>query len=343
MRRSIRLGIVITCLIGGSLAAVPSSAAVVSESIQFEVSNPMDPGRTYTIKGSLIRPAGCASSVMLAVHGLSYGAWAWDFPLQPETYSTARTLAARGYAVVSIDKLGYGSSHGEDSADRPNGYTLTVESYADITRQIAEQLRFGTYSGASNAPFAHVGLIGHSAGAEIVELAAGLYPGIADVLIPTGYQHAIDGVSSEWLLREWIPGDVVRSAQSDYEYFETDPETRKADMYNLAVADPAIVAKDTELANLTPSGEILSISQQPSRWVLGSINVPVLLVLAEKDTLFPSSNAANELALFSGSADRSLYVVPDAGHVLLLHPNAPITHDALADWLDIRQGQMPRC
>ncbi len=200
MKRRMQMGIVITCLIGGSLIAGPSSAAVTSDPIEFEVSNPMDPAHTYKVRGSLIRPAGCASSVLLALCGLSYGAWAWDFPLQPQTYSTAKALAARGYAVVSIDRLGYGSSHGEGSAQRPNGYTLTVESYADITRQIAEQLRLGTYSGIAATSFAHVGLIGHSAGAEIVELAAGLYPGVADVVnthrVPARHRWRIERMAA---------------------------------------------------------------------------------------------------------------------------------------------------
>lgn len=334
MSRAVRSLLIAGCLIAAVLSPQASSAAVVSESVEFTVTNPIDPGHRYTVRGSLTRPVGCTSSVLLAVHGLSYGAWAWDFPLKNETYSTAKALAARGYAVLAIDRLGYGSSHGAGSPDRPNGYTLTVESYADITRQIVEQLR---------ATFAHIGLLGHSAGAEIVELTAGLYPETADVVIPTGYQHAIDGISSEWLLREWITGDVVRSFQSDYQYFETDPQTRAADMYNLQIADPEIVAKDNELANLTPSGEVFSISQQPSRWVMGSIEVPVLLVLAEKDVVFPSTNAANELALFTGSSDKTLHVVPEAGHVFQLHPNAPVTNAVLADWLDAHQANIPRC
>ena len=300
------------------LVAAPARATTTKTPIAFTVTNPVTPGATYTIRGTMTKPA-CATTVILAMHGLSYGQWAWDFPLQPATYSTADALAARGYAFVAVDELGYGSS------DKPNGYTVTVESLADIANQIALQLR------ASG--FTRVVYLGHSAGSEIVELAAGLYGG-ADAVIATGYEHAIDGVSQEWLLREWIPGDVPRALQSDYEEFEQG--YRAQDMYNLAVADPAIVARDNELANLTPSGEILTISEQPSRYVMGRITAPVLLVLGEKDALFPSSAGATELALFEGSTDKALYVAPDAGHVIALHPNAPQTNAVIGDWLGTR-------
>lgn len=326
----IRIALVLSAVLALPLAVRPASAEVVTEDVSFTLTNPLVPGTTYTVRGTLTRPAGCTTSVLLALHGLSYGKWAWDFPLQPATYSTARALAAQGYALLAIDRLGYGSS------DHPNGYTLTTESYADMTAQMIRALRSGQYEGGP--AFVNVGLMGHSAGAEIVELTAGLYPDLADVLIPGAYQHAIDGVSSEWLLREWIPGDVVRSFESDYEEFEQG--YRAQDMYNLSVADgvadPAIVAKDDELANLTPSGEIMTISEQPSRYVIGSITAPVLLVLAAKDALFPSSNAGAELALFSGSSDTTLYVVPLAGHTYPLHKNAPQTNAVIAGWLETR-------
>jgi pimeloyl-ACP methyl ester carboxylesterase len=325
-------------LAGGSAPAVPT---VTREAVAFTVSNPLDPLKSYTVKGTLIRPAGCTSSVLLAMHGLSYGQWAWDFPLEPDTYSVAQSLAERGYAMVAVDELGYGESAGEGAPDHPNGYTLTVESYAVMTAQIGEQLRAGTYQAASPVPFPHIGLIGHSAGTEIVELAAGLYPGLADVLIATGYTHE-PFVNNQWLLRQWVPEDNVHALQDDYVYFESDPETRAADFYT-SLSDPDVVALDTAMANLTPSGEVFSIGMQPSRFLLPLIRVPVLLVLGEKDELFPARFGANELRHFVLAADKSLVVVPGAGHALMLHINAPATNDAVADWLDARNGAHPRC
>jgi pimeloyl-ACP methyl ester carboxylesterase len=319
-------------------AAAPAVAPVVRSEVAFTVSNPVDPGHLSTVRGTLVRPEGCTGSVLLAEHGLSYGRWAWDFPLDPATYSMAQGLAQRGHAVLAIDRLGYGAS------DHPDGDTLTVQADAAITDQIVQQLRRGGYASSSGAPpaFTHVGLIGHSAGGEIVELAAGGFRD-ADALIVAGYEHTPTGVSQEWLTREWIPGDNVRAAQGDYEYFETDPQTRAADMYAAAAADPAVIARDNAMANLTPSGEVLSIGSQPSRTVLGAITAPLLLVLAQNDVLFPAAGADAEMALFAATQDKTLRVVPSAGHALTLHRNAPSTTALVASWLENHEAAMPRC
>src|ERR1041384_3496004 len=87
-----RIGVV--AVVGGlGFAAQPAvgvgaDPAIVKTPVAFQVKNPLDPLHgTYTIRGFLMRPAGCTTSVILALHGLSYGQWAWDFPLRPETYS----------------------------------------------------------------------------------------------------------------------------------------------------------------------------------------------------------------------------------------------------------------
>jgi len=327
------------------LPFVPASSPAVGvtrEPVTFTVKNPLSPLRTYTIQGVLIRPtAGCTQSVLLAVHGLSYGKWSWDFPLRPATYSVAQALAARGYAVVAIDRLGYGDSHGTGLPGHPNGYSLTVQGYGEMTAQIAKRLRAGTYGATNPQPFAHVGLMGHSAGSEAVELAAGLHPKIADVLIPTAYTHE-PFVNNQWLIREWSQ-DNIRAAQDDYEYFETNPTIRAQDMYNLANADGDVVALDNQMANLTPSGEVFSIGSQPSRWVIGLIKIPTLLVLGDKDELFPARFGTNDLSLFLSASDKTLLVAPNDGHAFMLQRNAQVTNTAIANWLDAHNSVFPKC
>jgi pimeloyl-ACP methyl ester carboxylesterase len=343
--RRIRTGAAIVLACAATLSTAPSRATttITKEAVSFTVTNPLDPGKTYTVNGVLTRPEGCVSNVLLALHGLSYGAWAWDFrDVDPARYSVADALAARGYALLAIDELGYNTSEGTGSPDHPNGYTLTVESYAYMTGQILRQLHAGTYTAAHPNAFTHVGLIGHSAGSEIVEEAAALYPSLVDVLIPTAYTH-VPYVSNSWLLREWIPGDNVRAAESDYEYFETNPTIRKHDMYDLANADPTVVADDNRRAALTPSGEIWSIGLQPSHLLMLKINVPVLLVLADKDALFPGTHAAQELALFASAKDRTAVRLPHDGHVFFLQLDAPAAQRVIANWLDKHQHAMPRC
>ena len=331
-------------LVGLALIAaglVPGSAPAagpVRQNVTFTVTNPLAPLKTWTIRGVMIRPtAGCSRGVLLAMHGLSYGKWAWDFPLRPETYSVAQALAARGYAMVAVDELGYGDSSG----GVPNGYKLTVQSYAQMTYQMIRQLRTGTYGGASPVAFSHVGLIGHSAGSEIVELTAGLHPAAVDLLIATGYTHE-PFVNNFWLAREWSK-DNQRAALHDYEYFETNPTIRAQDMYNLANADSDVVSLDNSKANLTPSGEVFSIGSQPSRWVIGAIQKPVLVVLGDKDTLFPARFGQSELSLFALASDKTLLVAPNDGHAFMLQRNAPVTNTAIANWLDAHNAELPKC
>lgn len=330
--RCIAIAVVITFAALAPATSMGSDEVRVDE-ITFDVSNPLTPGTSNTVRGHIYRPMGsatCSSSVMLLVHGLSYGEWGWDFPVRPETYSVARALAERSYPVVAIDLLGYGAS------DRPNGYTLTVQSYAAMTDQIVATLR-------EEHGFEHVGLMGHSAGTEISELAAGIF-GSADVLVATAYHH----FPSERIVREFFTGDMTRAAQDDYEYFGGTPENRLEYMFFAENAEADVMQTDTAMANLTPSGEIFSIGAQPSRFTVELIDVPVLLVLAEHDALFPPVNmdqdvASLELGLFASSPDVSLMIVPDAGHSFHLHRNAPATNAAIADWLDARGDVFPSC
>jgi pimeloyl-ACP methyl ester carboxylesterase len=293
--------------------------------VSFSVSNPVG-GEALDVAGTLYRSSGCTSSVMLLVHGLSYGQWAWDFPAgyADERLSVARDLADAGYAAVSIDLPGYGAS------EHPNGYTLTVQGYAAMVGQIAQQLR-------TTHGFAHVGLMGHSAGTEISEIASALYP--IDVLVATAYTH----FPSQRIVTDFITGDITRAALNDYEYFGGNPSQRLEYMYNAMDAEPAVMAKDNELAANTPSGEILSIGSQPSRFFEPLVTAPVLLVLAQNDLLFPVENGPDELALFALAQDKQLYTVPLAGHSFMLHREATATSAAVSAWLGDRAEAFPAC
>ena len=113
--------------------------------------------------------------------------------------------------------------------------------------------------------------------------------------------------------------------------------------HNPDYIEPDILAKVDELTTLTPSGIVLSIGSQPARTVMGSIRVPVRLVLGEKDTLFPLEHAAKEMALFSGTSDKTLQVVPLAGHSFQLEPNAPETLAGIVEWLRQHSASLPSC
>src|SRR5438477_350193 len=86
---------------------------------------------------------------------------------------------------------------------------------------------------------------------KLYEPAAGLH-GNVDGLIAGAYSHT----PSAGILLSVITQDTPQALLNPYIYFAGTPQARAQDMYNLAVADPAVVSEDTQLANLTPSGEI---------------------------------------------------------------------------------------
>jgi len=312
-----------------------SVAAVTVEAVTFQVTNPLVSGETSAVRGFLYRPGNapaCTSSVLLLLHGTAGGAWGWDFPIRPEKYSVARALAAAGYPAVAIDELGYASS------DHPDGRSLTIPSYAAITAQVIEQLRAGSYEAAAPVSFAKVGLAGHSAGAEMAELTAGT-SGNIDLLMVLAFTHFISQEAGQVFIAE----EQARALQRDYVYFWGTRARVHRYHHNPDYIEPDVLAKVDELTTLTTSGLVLSIGSQPSRTVMGSIRVPVLLVLSEKDTLFPVEHGAKELALFAGASDKELQVVPLAGHSFQLEPNAPESLAHIVEWLRQHAAALPAC
>ena len=293
----------------GFRASASTDVDVVRRPVVFDVANPGEGGVVRTVHGYEMEPACAASTVVLLQHGLSYTSEAWDF--SPEL-SYARRLAAAGYAVVAIDRLGYGQSVLE------NGRNVSTLAYADMAHQIVTELR---------QRYDHVVVAGHSAGAEASELAAGLY-GDVEALVAMGY-HQFPSVQ---IVSDFFANDYPRAALDDYEYFLGTPEHR-AEMFYTSHADPAVVARDNEMAQLTPSGEVVTIGPQPSREVAPLVKVPVLLQLADSDRLFELSYADAAAALFVQSPSVTVDVVPDAGHTYMLHPTGPAAADRIVSWL----------
>ena len=184
--------------------------------------------------------------------------------------------------------------------------------------------------------FQHVVLGGHSAGAGETEYEAGMYGGV-DAIMVLGWHHR----PSNQIGQDFFTGDNPRALQSDYEYFLGTPQHR-AEMFYTATADEAVVDADTKAAALTPSGEILSIGIQPSRFVVGNIKVPVFLQLADGDRLFEPQYAEMHKGEFRSAPSVTLDMVTDAGHTFMLTKNGRIGVDHMVDWLR-NQPAIPSC
>ena len=322
MRRVLYVAICMVVTVAGFAVTTDAPAetrgvGLIRRPVEFTVTNTIE-GRTRKIVGYRYDTFCTSPTAVLLLHGLSYTKEAWDFP----GYSVAQKLAAAGYAVFAIDRLGYGESKLE------NGYQVLHESYAGQASQIVQQLR--------KQGFQHVVLGGHSAGAGATELEAGLFADV-DAIMALGWHHR----PSNQLGQDFFTGDTPRALQDDYEYFLATPKHR-AEMFYEPDADPAVVEADTKAAVPTPSGEILTINKQPSRFVVGKIKVPVFLQFGEKDRLFELEYAKMHAEEFRSSPSVTVDVVPGAGHTFMLTKNGIAGTERMVNWLRSRP-EAPSC
>jgi pimeloyl-ACP methyl ester carboxylesterase len=104
-------------------------------------------------------------------------------------------------------------------------------------------------------------------------------------------------------------------------------------MYNVADADPAIVARDTQMAELTPTSEMQSIAPQPGKLFDPLVTAPVLIAFSDKDAIFPPMCQQFQPLLYPMSKSLDVFHLPVAGHSLMLHRNAPDVEAGLLRWL----------
>ncbi|MGQ0574252.1 MAG: alpha/beta hydrolase [Pseudonocardia sp.] len=314
-----------------SYEAPKSDGKVTVTPVEYDVSNQLEPGSTYTLRGFLYEPKGkegYKGSILQANHALTTGAWYWDIPFQPEKYSIARKIAGAGIPFLALNKLGYGQpDHPYRASDRPDGNTVTIEALADASHQVTQQLRAAGYQ--------HVGLIGHSAGSEESELHAGIYQDV-DALILSGFTHQATPRFTEQIIAKEFP----RTVGDDYPFFFGDHETRDSFLFT-ENADPELIKALHPLVNETPAGEILSIGPQPSQLVAPMIDIPVLTLIAEDDEIFSAEGAARDEASFVSSDDVQFNFYPGIGHGVEFHRNGDEITGDVVEWLLARPDSMP--
>ncbi|MFC8227528.1 alpha/beta hydrolase [Streptomyces sp. NPDC057287] len=296
---------------------------------------PVD-GRTYTVRGHLTAPTRLLEgkdtdrAVTLYQHGIAAGEWYWR--VEADGYHHAEELAARGHASLTIDRIGY------DNSDTLDGLATCIGGQADITHQIVQQLRKGTYrsegtgEGRTAARFGKVFLAGQSNGGQIAQIAAYSF-------------RDIDGlVLMDWTDRGLTPQanarffsslqTCLRGGTKGYVYYDLGPaEFRSGNFHD---TDPAVLGLAVPHQNRHPCGDM--VSQLGAVLVdlreLKTITVPVLFMYGEKDARVEGGE--EHRALFTGAEDTQLIDIPDAGHYMGMARQAPLVHDTLADWLDRR-------
>ena len=284
-------------------------------------------------RGALTR-----TTVQVLVHGLTYDHHYWDFPAATGDQSYVAAATAAGYATFDVDRVGVGAS------SRPaNASVLTTGSAAYVLHQVVQSLRTGEIGGTA---FRKVITVGHSFGSQAVAKEAGVY-GDVDGVVLSGSMHDTTTETFTEVLPQFYPAqlDPKFGPLIPAGYLTTIPGTRGGIFYNLADADPSVVATDEQLKQTATDGEVATVTN--GNLETQDIAAPVLLAVGQTDALFCNASLscadsqavlARESGNYAATACLDAYVLPMAGHSINLHLNAPEWFAAALDWTDRRVG-----
>jgi pimeloyl-ACP methyl ester carboxylesterase len=255
-------------------------------------------------------------------------------------FSFARQMAASGMIAIAIDHLGVG-----DSTKAADGFDLTPDVLADAnanaTSAIVDGLRLGTLiPGLQPLPdLATIG-VGHSMGAMLTVMQQA-----------AAAQHAalvLLGFSNNGLVKylpepaqfligapELIPERIGAIARQIHErpYQQLQPSAEGRAMFYGSAADPHGVAA------LRAARDVLLAVPGLQSMIPGSIaphsakvDVPVFLGLGDQDIAGPTHAIP---AMFPGSRDISLLVLPETGHCQFIFPSRMALFERIRLWAEI--------
>jgi pimeloyl-ACP methyl ester carboxylesterase len=269
--------------------------------------------------------------VHVLLHGAGFDRRYWHASDLQRSYVRALTVA--GWTVFNLDRLGSG-----DSA-HPAGAGVGVDVQVDALHQVIGQLRTGVIA---SRRFDRVVTVGHSLGAIIAMLEAGLHRDV-DGLILTGFSHALSPEARQRFAASLQPANTeLAFADRDENYFTTRPGTRAAMFLDGAIA-PGVVDRDEMTKGVVTMGEL-----GPSNLgdLSAAVTAPVLIVAGALDPFAcpadacPTARALEvlERQAFVASPQVAVVVLPATGHALEYHRTAPLAWIAAASWaLSVRE------
>ena len=292
--------------------------------------SPSDSTR-YNVSAWVCGPHGPRAPVaQLLLHGSTYSHLYWDFPSPASSYVAAASAA--GFVTVNLDRIGIGQS------DHPPADQVTVESNAFVTHQIVTALRSGSLAPGGQAFVAdRVVLVGHSLGSDIAAVEAAVY-GDVDGVVVSGFLHN-SGPGIAAFSASFYPAFLdPETSTAPPNYFTTIPGTRAASFYTLANADPQVIATDEATKQTVTSGEFATFVD--GFGATPGIHVPVLVAAGDTDVIFcdaPSCSAGGtltrEAAFYAPDAVLETFALPNSGHSMNLHRNAPLWFDVANNWV----------
>ncbi|GAC1628578.1 MAG: hypothetical protein NVS9B10_18630 [Nevskia sp.] len=332
----------VTLPVVGDIVEVPVSFRV-QNSNRSQVSCTSD-GLSYEIRGHLVGPrslldAATPQAVTLYLHGIGWGEYYWHFKSVPG-YDHLTEMARLNHVSVAFEQLGYGDS------GRPLGSQSCYGSEADTASQIVAQLRAGTYTATGRpAPrFQRVALASHVTGALMTEPEAISFADV-DALVVTSwadssFSPAILAANVQIVTACAGGGEPSEGSSGPGGYTHTpiaEADFRSIYFFN---ADPAVIDAAAAQRHRGPCGE--PMSAVPALGIdlamANRITVPVLLVYGDRDGFFANTTVAGQLqaALFTGSRDVRMEILPNTGNALTLERSAPAFRQLLSTWLAAR-------
>jgi pimeloyl-ACP methyl ester carboxylesterase len=112
-------------------------------------------------------------------------------------------------------------------------------------------------------------------------------------------------------------------------------------MYYLPGADPSTIKADIATKETATYEDIATLPAALDPSITAKIHVPVLIVDGQEDALSCASDATDcSSSATLAAAEQPLYpnthvdtfVVPDAGHAVTLHRDAPLTYSVMLGW-----------
>lgn len=296
-------------------------------------------GLAQTVSGTLCTPRGGANTVQVLVPGGLYNRTYWDVPVR---HSFRLAMNRAGYATLTVDRLGTGSS------SRPPSVLLTALGQANAVHQVVQALR----SGERGPRFGKVILGGHSLGSAISVIEAATYRDVDGVLV-TSMGHRLNALGILPIFATFIPAvldPAFRGTTTDPGYLTTMPGTRFESLHEPGPYDGAVEAVEESTKDVVAPAELVDAA------LLGTVtpytrlvDVPVLTVMASGDPTFcgPLATACgssaellrSEQPFYGPAARLEAYVLPGYGHSFNYAPNAPDYHEVVVRWADRTVGR----
>ncbi|MFF3467677.1 alpha/beta fold hydrolase [Streptomyces sp. NPDC002619] len=345
-RATTAAGLMVSLLTSFSARAIASEPPAHCRDIAIPVSIAQGQPARYRVWGQLCTPEHRpAATVQVLVSGLNYSHLYWDFPFRSSQYSYVRQANRAGYGTFNLDRIGIGRSSHPASAE------VTLESNAYTIHQVVAALRGGAIAGRA---FGTVMLVGHSYGSEIAKLEASAYRDV-DALVLTGNAHTVSVSAQQNLAQLGQPvGQVPRLAAEvppgDNGYATVQDAQRPEFMYNVADADPRVIALDIATKETNTLGELSTIGDADAPGVTALLRLPILIADGADDKLACAPDATDcSSAATLAAAEQPFYphspvdavVIPRAGHAINLHRNAEMAYCTIINWANRALGTPP--